>query len=275
MKTWVLLVAIGAAALGCVLLIVKNTLSTQSAQEKEVQPKSEDETGTSVAVVELFTSEGCSSCPPADDLLGEIGTDARKRQQRIYCLSFHVDYWNNLGWSDPYSDAAFSRRQQGYAKAFTSDQVYTPQMVVNGSTEFVGSDRTRARKHIDAALKQPIRAAVKISQEHEKDPSAIVFAYEVSPVPRGSVLNVALVERGLVSTVKRGENGGRTLRHENVVRAFQTTRLGEAEKGTVQLKLPADLVSKNSSAIAYVQDSDTWAVLGATAIELQPAANSR
>src|SRR5271170_7931337 len=113
MKTLVLFVAVGATALGCVLLIVRNTLSTQSAKEKEVQPKSEDETGTSVAVVELFTSEGCSSCPPADDLLGEIVTDARKRQQRIYCLSFHVDYWNNLGWSDPYSDAAFSRRQQG------------------------------------------------------------------------------------------------------------------------------------------------------------------
>src|SRR5271166_4431697 len=104
MKTLVLFVAIGAGALGGVLLIVRNTLSTQSAKEKEVQPKSEDETGTPVAVVELFTSEGCSSCPPADDLLGEIVKDAQKGQQRVYCLSFHVDYWNSLGWRDPYSD---------------------------------------------------------------------------------------------------------------------------------------------------------------------------
>jgi hypothetical protein len=204
-------------------------------------------------------------------LLAEIVKDAEKRQQPIFCLSFHVDYWNSLGWRDPYSLAAFTRRQRDYARALKSDQVYTPQMIVNGSTEFVGSDRTRARKHIDGALKQPVRATVKLSQEQKSDRSAVLFAYEVGRAPRGGVLNVAVVERGLVSMVKRGENGGRTLRHENVVRAFQTIRLGKAEKGAVQLKLPADLVSKNSSAIAYVQDSDTWAVLGAAAIDLQPA----
>ncbi len=270
MTRWVLFVAVGAVALVSVLLIVRSTLSTPNAKEKEVQANSE-ETGTPVAVVELFTSEGCSNCPPADDLLGEIVTDAQKRQQRVYCLSFHVDYWNHLGWRDPYSDAAFSRRQQGYAKVFKSDQVYTPQMVVNGSTEFVGSDRARARKHIDTALKQPARARVKVNQEEKKAPNALVIGYEVSQAPRGSILNVAVVERGLASQVKRGENGGRTLRHQNVVRAFQTIRLGDTEKGTVQLQLPADLVSKNSSVIAYVQDSDTWAVFGATAIELQPA----
>lgn len=271
MIRWVLYVALGTAALVSVLLIGRNTLSSQSAEKKEVQPKSDEGIGTPFAVVELFTSEGCSSCPPADELLGEIVKDARTRRQRVYCLSFHVDYWNNLGWRDPYSDAVFSRRQQGYAKVFKSDQVYTPQMVVNGNTEFVGSDRTRARNRIDQALKQPVRAAVKLSQEEKKAPNSLVFGYEVSQAPRGSVLNVAMVERGLVSKVKRGENGGQTLRHGKVVRAFQTIRLGKADKGTVQLKLPADRVRKNSSAIAYVQDIDTWAVLGATAIELQPA----
>jgi hypothetical protein len=267
----VLFSVIGTAALAGVLLIGRNTSPGQGAQEKEVQPKSDDETGTPFAVVELFTSEGCSSCPPADDLLGEIVKDAQRRQQPIFCLSFHVDYWNRLGWRDPYSEAAFARRQRDYARVFKSDQVYTPQMIVNGSTEFVGSDRTRARKHIDVALKQPPRATVKLSQEQGNDPSSVVFAYEVGQAPRGGVLNLAVVERGLVSKVKRGENGGRTLRHENVVRAFQTTRLGEAAKGTVELKLPAGLVRKNASAIAYVQDADTWAVLGASAVELQPS----
>ncbi|MBV8313093.1 MAG: DUF1223 domain-containing protein [Planctomycetaceae bacterium] len=271
MIRWVLFSVIGTAALAGVSLIGKNTSPGQGAKEKEVQQQSDNETGTPFAVVELFTSEGCSSCPPADDLLGEIVKDAQKGQQRVYCLSFHVDYWNSLGWRDPYSDPAFSRRQREYARAFKSDQVYTPQMVVNGSTGFVGSDRTRARKQIDAALKQPVRAAVKLSQEQTKDASSVVFAYEVRRAARGSALNVAVVEGGLVSKVKRGENGGRILRHENVVQALETGLLGEAATGTVQLKLPADLVRKNSLAIAYVQDIDTWAILGATAVELQPA----
>ena len=147
MIRWVLFSVIGTAALAGVLLIGKNTSPGQGAKEKEVQQQSDNETGTPFAVVELFTSEGCSSCPPADNLLGEIVKDAQKGQQRVYCLSFHVDYWNSLGWRDPYSDPAFSRRQREYARAFESVQVYTPQMVVNGSTGFVGSDRTaRASK---------------------------------------------------------------------------------------------------------------------------------
>jgi hypothetical protein len=271
MVKWISFSVLGIAVFAVVVLIGRNTAPGQGAKEKEVQPKSDDETAMPFAVVELFTSEGCSSCPPADNLLGEIVRDADKRQQRVFGLSFHVDYWNGLGWRDPYSDTAFSRRQRQYARAFKSDQVYTPQMVVNGSTEFIGSDRTQARKHIDSALKQPVRVAVKLSQEPKADSTSVVFAYEVRRAARGSVLNVAVVERGLVSKVKQGENGGRTLRHENVVRTLKTGLLGESTKGTIQLKLPADLVRKNSSAIGYVQDPDTWAILGATAVELQPA----
>jgi hypothetical protein len=271
MIRWVLVSVTGIAMLAAVLLIGGNILSGQAAKEKEVQPKSADEIGTSFAVVELFTSEGCSSCPPADDLFGQIVKDAQRRRQRVFGLSFHVDYWNSLGWRDPYSDAAFSRRQREYAGTLKADEVYTPQMVVNGTTEFVGSDGIRARKQIDLSLKQPARAAVKLSQEQNHEPNSVAFAYEVNQAARGSVLNVAVVERGLVSKVERGENGGRTLRHENVVRAWKTSHVGAADKGTVELKLPANLVRQNSSAIAFVQDPDTGTILGATAIELQPA----
>jgi hypothetical protein len=271
MMRWVLLIAIGTAALVGVSLFGRSALSGQSADEKKVQPNSDDETATPFALVELFTSEGCSSCPPADLLLGEIVKDARTRRRRVYCLSFHVDYWDHLGWRDPYSDAAFSRRQRDYAKAFSSEGVYTPQMVVNGSAEFVGSDRARALKIIDLALKQQPKATVKLSQQQAKDLGSLTLTYEVERAARGGVLNVAVVERGLVSKVKRGENSGRTLRHENVVRAFQTMRLDKTGKGTVQLKVPVDVVRKNSSAIAYVQDADTWTVLSADTVILQPA----
>ena len=107
MIRWVLLIAIGTAALVGVSFVGRSALCGQSADEKKVQPKSDAETATPFALVELFTSEGCSSCPPADLLLGEIVKDALTRRRRVYCLSFHVDYWNGLGWRDPYSDSAF------------------------------------------------------------------------------------------------------------------------------------------------------------------------
>jgi hypothetical protein len=234
-----------------------------------------DGTGTApaVAVVELFTSEGCSSCPPADVLLAEIIQEARKQNRPVFGLAFHVDYWNRLGWTDPFSDAAFSRRQHEYAKAFKSDQVYTPQMIVNGSAELVGSDRARARAGIDAALKRPAKASVKLHPEKAADRDVLPFAYEVTGAPRGAVLNVALVERGLVTKVNRGENAGRTLRHENVVRRFQTRSLDNSAKGTVEFKPPADLVRQNASVIAYVQEANLRTVLGAAAVDLEPGAS--
>ena len=146
-------------------------------------------------------------------------------------------------------------------------------MVVNGTDEFVGSDRGRSRKSIAAALKQPTKAQVKLSQG-KADTGPLVLTYEALSAPKGAVMNIAVVERGLLSKVAQGENGGRTLRHENVVRVFQTVRLDESGKGSVELKLPADLVRKNSSAIAYVQESGAGPVLGASAVDLTPAASN-
>src|SRR5271167_1475342 len=116
--------------------------------------------GAPCAVVELFTSEGCSSCPPADAALAEMAANARKSGAPVFALAFHVDYWNYLGWTDRFSDAAYTRRQSDYARAFNTDQVYTPQMIVNGVDQFVGSDRDAAKRAIDAALAKPAPATV-------------------------------------------------------------------------------------------------------------------
>jgi len=108
-----------------------------------------------VAVIELFTSQGCSSCPPADKLLTETVNRAKAGQQSVYALSFHVDYWNRLGWSDPYSDARYSARQRQYARQLNTATIYTPQAVINGRQEFVGSNRTRLNTLLADALKHP------------------------------------------------------------------------------------------------------------------------
>ncbi|MEL7087271.1 MAG: DUF1223 domain-containing protein, partial [Planctomycetota bacterium] len=107
---------------------------------------------TPFAVVELFTSEGCSSCPPAEAVLNRLDRDARQGHQRIFTLAFHVDYWNRLGWTDPFSDRAYSDRQRDYAVTLRERSIYTPQMVVNGTTGFVGSHARRAGQEIGRAL---------------------------------------------------------------------------------------------------------------------------
>src|SRR5439155_3600475 len=170
----------------------------------------------SFAVVELFTSEGCSSCPPADALLREIDSAAQRDRAPVYALAFHVDYWDALGWADPYASARWSQRQKAYAEARGGESVYTPQMLVNGGASFVGSDRQKAERAIAAALGQ--RASVSVSVRAERsDDGALRVRVVTNGAPEGAVVNVALVERGLVSGVARGENAGKTLRHDGVV----------------------------------------------------------
>jgi hypothetical protein len=229
-----------------------------------------------VAVVELFTSEGCSSCPPADELLAKLVANARMKDapnsaRRVYPLAFHVDYWNSLGWRDRFSDAAFSRRQQQYANAAKSDRIYTPQMIVNGTTEFVGSDAAAAKRAIAEAQSNAAAVAVKLNVEPGKPGNAYEGHYSTSGVApsSGALLNVALVERGLETAVKRGENSGRKLAHENVVRWFKTIELSNDGESTIKVPLPDGVVRENASVIAYVQQKGPGRVLGAAAFDLR------
>jgi hypothetical protein len=177
-----------------------------------------------VAVVELFTSQGCSSCPAADKLLSAIIKSSQKEGQKIYALSFHVDYWNHLGWKDPYATKEFTSRQYKYAEAMHS-QVYTPQMVVNGITEFVGSDRQRLRTSLANALATKPRYEISITGLVFKD-GRLTFGYAINHEPTtGEILNVAIVEKSSENEVLRGENAGMTLQHNNVVRLFHSRPL--------------------------------------------------
>jgi hypothetical protein len=230
------------------------------------EPMNPDSSG--FAVVELFTSEGCSSCPPADALLGEIVESARRGGTRVFPIALHVDYWDQLGWRDPFSDAAYSQRQSAYAQAFRAQEIYTPQMIVNGGEAFVGSDRRRAAAAIAAALSKP--AAVRLSlrasvaAEHE-----IKLNYTLDH-PDAGALQLIAVERGLSSNVARGENGGRTLRHENVARALQTIA-SPAASGSAVLKLPGDVKIANASVIGFIQNPHSLAIRGASIVDLAPA----
>lgn len=240
------------------------------AEEQNADPEIEKVSATGIAVVELFTSEGCSSCPPADVLLAELIKDAKDNKRPVFCLAFPVDYWNKLGWTEPYGDPNHTKRQQEYSKALRTDQIYTPQMIVNGTDGFVGSDKVKAKKSIAAALEQKATTAVTVGIEKSTGANGVTITYEIASVPKNSVLNVAVVESGLVSKVTRGENAGQTLGHDNVVRVFTTVAIERNGKGTVALKLPDGLIRKKSQVLCYVQHPDTKAIVGAAAINLDP-----
>ncbi|MFG2057638.1 DUF1223 domain-containing protein [Micromonospora sp. NPDC048930] len=227
--------------------------------------------GAGFAVVEMFTSQGCESCPPAEEVLSEIERDARRQGQPVFALGFHVDYWDYLGWPDPFGDAAYSARQQAYARAFGSGQLYTPQMVVNGTVEFVGSDRRRAATTIAAALTTAATTPLALSVADAADGAGgrhrVVVDYETERPLAPTVLNVAVVERGLVSEVARGENAGRTLRQDNVVRAFTSVGL-DTERGRVELETPPDLDPRQAAVVGYAQRDGNRAITGATAVEV-------
>src|SRR3954453_13434450 len=173
-------------------------------------------------LVELFTSEGGSSCPPADVLLSRLPRESVAGAQ-VIALGLHVDYWDELGWKDPASMRQATARQSDYARAFgNGDNIYTPQLVVDGRDEMVGTDQAAVARAIAKALKQP-RARVMLAIEVEGD--ALVARATIADLPEDAVREsvdavLAVTEDDLTNVVKRGENSGRTLHHDAVVRAL-------------------------------------------------------
>jgi len=247
--------------------------SSTSGQDKDSKIPNDPATG--FALVELFTSEGCSSCPPADAVLADLVHDAKKNNRRVYCIAFPVDYWNKLGWTEPHGDALHTKRQQEYSKVLRTEQIYTPQMIMNGTEEFVGSNKAKAQKSIGVALDQKVATTLTLGLEKPPGAGGVTIAYDIGSAPKTAVLNVAVVESGLVSKVTRGENAGQTLAHENVVRVFTTVAIDRTGKGTVELKFPDGLDRKKSQVIAYVQNPETKAIVGASSIDLNTGKCSR
>jgi hypothetical protein len=221
-----------------------------------------------VAVVELFTSEGCSSCPPADQVLGDL---ARRTDRPIYALGFHVDYWDNLGWPDRSASPENTARQRAYAHAFGAGGLYTPQMIVDGTEQFTGSERTRAEVAVGRAVARPARVRLSVHLKRTR-PDAVTVEYEAHGALAGAALNVAVVERDVTTSVHAGENAGKTLHHANVVGAFVTAAVSSV--GSVVVELPDRLPHDSAEVIAFVQgspgDGGGMPVLGADRASLPP-----
>jgi hypothetical protein len=258
--------------------IIKGRSNASNAVESDSQRQAGEGKAFPV-LVELFTSEGCSSCPPADELLARLDASQPIAGAEVIALSEHVDYWNRLGWTDPFSSADFSARQSLYASRFGKDDVYTPQMVVDGREEFVGSSNARAREAISAAARST-KAVITMSVASDRKIEAsgeIPIAVSVESLPKvssGDTAEVvlAITESNLRSQVLRGENSGRRLTHAAVVRRLSIIGSVDSDKGEFSAeptaRIERDWKRENLKAVVFVQERASRRVLGAAAIQL-------
>ena len=228
-------------------------------------------------VVELFTSEGCSSCPPADALLARLSEGQVAGNIHLIALEEHVDYWNDLGWTDPFSSQDWTSRQYVYARTLGNGNAYTPQMVVDGTVEFVGSHTQKARETILKAASKA-KVPVMLVQSNANEPSKENFSVKVGKLEgttRGDAAEVwlAITETGLHSAVTRGENAGEDLHHAAVVRSMR--KIGEAKAdgetslaGDASVPLQKEWKRENLRAVLLVQEKKSRRILGAAEVRI-------
>lgn len=284
-KRFLLLASLGLLVLAAgATLAFRRNIPIFSRGKRPAEPAAAEPKASGPVLVELFTSEGCSSCPPADEVLSELVKAGRVEGAEVVALEEHVDYWNHLGWADPYSSAQFSARQEKYSSVFGNDQVYTPQMIIDGQNPFVGSDLGKARAAISEAAGAP-KATVEISQhpvagqqvQTKSSSSKVGFSVSVTNVPAArnqTAVDVllAVTEDGLSSSVSTGENGGRHLLHDAVVRKLTVIGTINPEDVAFSAQPSVDIPGKwNRKAlhgVVFVQERSTRRVLGAASVNL-------
>ena len=213
----------------------------------------------SPVLVELFTSEGCSSCPPADQLLARI----QKADPSAVVLSEHVTYWNGIGWRDPYSSLDSTERQNDYVRRMGLSSNYTPQMVVNGRYEFVGSDAGAAAQALhQAAAGTTVPLAISdLKATHNR----VAFSLQTGTVDKEAQLMVVLAQDEGIEHVANGENGGRTLRHVQIARTIRrvaSVKDGSAYAGTISLDVPPAIGGEGWHLVVFLQQGPGGPILG-------------
>jgi hypothetical protein len=233
--------------------------------------------GATPVIVELFTSEGCSSCPPADRLLARLEHTQPVPGAEIIALEQHVDYWNDLGWNDPFSSEEFSNRQTEHVRSLSASTAYTPQMIVDGKTEFVGSDEHDALAAIAKSARSP-KAAIELEQREDSKASAGTIPLRIhlesltgrSAHDTAEVV-LAITENGLSSNPTRGENSGAQLAHRAVVRELRV--IGHVDSSgsfsaEPDWKLSPDWNRANLRAVVFVQEWSSRRILAAATLPL-------
>ncbi len=257
-------VALTIGLLGVLAAVAAAVKNSQVENSKKKLKAGENPSG--FAVVELFTSEGCSSCPPADKLLESI---QKSNQDRVYILAFHVDYWDHQGWKDSFGDPEFTARQRQYADWLGLQGLYTPQVVVNGATEYVGSHSGSILGAIAEGLEQasPKTLALEGAVAGDK----VNIRYHGDGDEKNSELVLTLVEQSAQSNVRAGENSGRRLSHVQIVRGMLHVPLGGDRKKEIAMNLPSDFTEKGWEIIGFVQRKTDGHITAVDRFDFQPA----
>ncbi len=261
MKTFLTLTA-------AAMILCTGTMLLRTAYPTVRAASSPNAATSSAVVVELFTSEGCSSCPPADDLLRSIANTNSTDGQPIVALSEHVTYWNNLGWADPFSSDTFTARQNRYSDRLRLDEVYTPQMVVNGHLQFVGNNRDALVRALHAESGRTTLPLTITGVHRLGDTLAVQVRSGDLPAHGPAELWAAVTDDADQSEVARGENSGRTLRHAAVLRSLvRVGSVSNAGQQTFQVPLPPIVAhaSQQPHHLALLaQSPEQGTILGAT-----------
>jgi len=254
------------------LAIVALTLCGARAEPPPAAASQATDTGQATdsgqtVVVELFTSQGCSTCPPADRLLSQLGSGAGAGQ--VIPLAFHVDYWNRQGWTDPFSSPEWTARQAKYGRALHVDNVYTPELVVGGRSECVGSKRDEVMRQIAAAQAAAPAGKVSIAAAALTGRKVVVkVEARIERPAHGLELWVALTQNGLTTAVGAGENKAATLHDDYVVRRLEKAfslpgKPGSERSGEVKLAVDSGWDPSKLAVVAFLQDPGTLAIEGA------------
>jgi hypothetical protein len=262
-----------AFALLLVGLLVWNLSTVSAAQTQSPSTPKERQP----VVVELFTSEGCSSCPPADSLLAELDSRQPLGSAEVIAIEEHVDYWDQQGWKDPFSSPNWTARQYDYGGVLHNGNPYTPQMVVDGTNGFVGSRGSTALQVIEKAAALQ-KAKVDISEVSPPQNKSVVFKVDVeklqSTTPKDSPeVILAITESSLHSSVKAGENDGKELHHSPVLREMKVIGVAgkngqEGFSAQPSVKLDSKWNVENLRAVVFVQEKKSRRILGAAVVRL-------
>lgn len=255
------------------VVLLASGLSSSAQNGSQSAQLAADSSSTTPVVVELFTSEGCSSCPPADALLAKMETAQPFKGVQIIAIEEHVDYWNQQGWVDPFSSIEWTGRQQVYVTALHQEGPYTPQMIVNGHAQLVGGRADQAVKAVQDAHATPA-TPVKLTAAAGGNPNEPQFTISVGKIAQlspgdSAEVWLAITESGLSSQVARGENAGRNLSHASVLRSMR--RIGNADaradatsfQGDASSKLKSNWKRENLTAVVLVQEKKSRRILGA------------
>ena len=244
----------------CALIFITIVILTSS--RKEVSKVAAGNSKV-VVVMELFTSQGCSSCPAADRLLGKY---AAGNDDRILPLSFHVDYWNRLGWTDPFSSKRFTERQNNYANRMKLESIYTPQLIINGQKELVGNEERAVASAVSNALKDSAEISVNLSAPEIKG-NNISVSYRLNNMLPNASINAVLLQKEATTNIRAGENHGVKLTNYNVVRDISTVPLSGIA-GSMALQIPAGYNASAFSIVLFVQDNGSGKISGASKVRL-------